>query len=56
MGTSTKAWIYWLSGIGVYLTGAVITATLLYNHGVEFPILRSLLWPIPLVKLLLGRF
>jgi uncharacterized MAPEG superfamily protein len=49
-----KAWLWSLGGAGGYVTMTVITAILFISNDVNRPILRSLLWPISLVRYLLG--
>ena len=49
---SVWKWILFV-GLGVYVLAAVIMAVVLHRHGVPFPVLRGVLWPVVLVRLLL---
>jgi hypothetical protein len=48
----SSKYLYWI--IGAYVVGAVIVGLELHLHGCSMPILRSLLWPVPLVRFLCG--
>ena len=45
---------YFLIGLGVYVAGAVLMGLELHLHNCDYPILRSLIWPVPLIRFLLG--
>jgi hypothetical protein len=45
---------WWLVAVIVYVTAAVALGVYLHHTGAERPIIGGLLWPIRLVKMLLG--
>ena len=44
----------WLGGVAAYVIPAVVMLIYLLNHEAVRPILGAILWPIRLIKLLLG--
>ena len=52
--TTFLAKYWWLIAIIVYIALAVTMGVYLHNTGAERPIIGGILWPIRLIKLLLG--
>jgi len=45
---------WWLIAVGCVVASQIVAACLFAHYGIERPILRGILWPIPVIRLLLG--
>lgn len=49
-----KGWLFVGLGVGIYVAVAFVMALALSHYGMERPIIGGILWPLRIVKLLLG--
>lgn len=45
---------WWLAALIIYFAVAIICGIGFHANGIERPILRAIIWPIPIIRLLLG--
>ena len=50
----TAKW-YWICGISAYVAPAIIMLVYILANSLDRPVIGSLLWPLRLIKMLLGE-